>query len=170
MNANVVKTERPAAYAAYATETKVRKEEDLIIKKAVKILESRLIIKSEYFTNPLDTENYLKLKLSELEHEEFHCLFLDGQYGLIKHECLFTGTVDGVNVYPREVIKKALQYNAAALIFAHNHPSGNCEPSQADLTITEKLKDCAYMFDIRVLEHIIIGGLDAYSLDAHGQI
>ena len=160
----MIKTEQPASYFVVANV----KKEDLAIKKALKILESRLTIKEHFFTNPEDTENYLKIKLADLGHEEFHCLFLDSQHGLIKHECLFTGTIDGASVYPREVLKKALQYNAAALIFAHNHPSGNCAPSQADISITKKLKECAALFDIRVLDHIIVGGVSAYSLAQNG--
>lgn len=163
---NKINTEQPATYQVANT---VRKEE-LAIKKALKILESRLVIKGHFFNNPLDTENYLKIKLAGLAHEEFHCLFLDSQHGLIKHECLFTGTIDGASVYPREVIKKALHYNAAALIFAHNHPSGNCKPSQADISITKKLKECAQLFDIRVLDHVIIGGVTAYSLAQNGEL
>ena len=163
---NMIKTENPATYIVVANV----KKEDAAIKKALKILESRLTIKDNFFTNPLDTENYLKLKLNGLGHEEFHCLFLDSQHGLIKHECLFTGTIDGASVYPREVLKKALQYNAAALIFAHNHPSGNCKPSQADISITKKLKECAAIFDMRVLDHIIIGGVTTYSLAQNGDM
>jgi DNA repair protein RadC len=163
---NMIKTEQPAGYLI----TTDIKKEDATIRRALKILESRLIKKYNFFNNPLDTENYLKLKLAGLGHEEFHCLFLDSQHGLIKHECLFTGTIDGASVYPREVLKKALEYNAAALIFAHNHPSGNCTPSQADVSITKKLKDCASMFDIRVLDHIIIGGVNAYSLAQNGDM
>ena len=145
-------------------------EDNFIIEQALKILASRLIKKEHYFKSPEDTENYLKLKLAMLEHEEFHCLFLDNQHALIKHECLFTGTIDGASVYPREVIKRALQLNAAALIFAHNHPSGICTPSQADISITKKLKDAANLFDIRVLDHIIIGGINSYSLAQHGEM
>lgn len=163
---NIIKTEQPATYLVAANV----KKEDATIKRALKILESRLIVKDHFFNNPLDTENYLKLKLTGLEHEEFHCLFLDSQHGLIKHDCLFTGTIDGASVYPREVLKKALQYNAAALIFSHNHPSGNCKPSQADISITKKLKECALLFDIRVLDHIIIGGVNSYSLAQNGDM
>jgi len=144
--------------------------DSIIIAQALKILESRLLIKEHFFLNPQDTEDYLKIKLAGLECEEFHCLFLDSKHALIKHECLFTGTIDGASVYPREVIKKALQHCAAALIFAHNHPSGNCTPSQADITITGKLKDCAALFDIRALDHIIIGGITAYSLAQNGKM
>jgi len=163
---NKIETEAQTSYNAQSTIS----SESMTIKKALFILESRLIKKEYYFTSPEDTENYLKLKLATLEHEEFHCLFLDNQHSLIKHECLFTGTIDGASVYPREVIKKALQYNAAALIFAHNHPSGSCPPSQADKNITKKLKECAELFDIRVLDHIIVGGVDVYSLANNGEM
>lgn len=145
-------------------------EDNATIALALRILESRLLKKGHYFKCPEDTENYLKLKLATLEHEEFHCLFLDNQHALIKHECLFTGTIDGASVYPREVIKRALQLNAAALIFSHNHPSGICTPSQADITITKKLKDAASLLDIRALDHIIIGGITSYSLAQHGEM
>ena len=145
-------------------------EDNATVALALRILESRLLKKEHYFKCPEDTENYLKIKLAALEHEEFHCLFLDNKHALIKHECLFTGTIDGASVYPREVIKRALQLNAAALIFAHNHPSGNCEPSQADKDITKKLKDAASLFDIRVVDHIIIGGVETYSLAQHGGV
>lgn len=157
--------------AGYKTERQVVGANDsIIIAQALKILEARLLIKKHFFLNPQDTEDYLKIKLAGLEREEFHCLFLDSQHALIKHECLFNGTIDGASIYPREVIKKALQHNAAALIFAHNHPSGNCTPSQADITITGKLKDCAALFDMRVLDHIIIGGVAAYSLAQNGKM
>ena len=145
-------------------------EDNATVTLALRILESRLLKKEHYFKCPEDTENYLKLKLATLEHEEFHCLFLDNQHALIKHECLFTGTIDGSSVYPREVLKRALQLNAAALIFAHNHPSGNCAPSQADKDITKKLKDAASLLDIRVLDHIIIGGINSYSLANNGEM
>jgi DNA repair protein RadC len=163
---NMIKTEQ---VATYLVATNVKKE-DATIKRALKILENRLVVKDHFFTNPLDTESYLKLKLATLNIEQFHCLFLDTQHGLIKHECLFTGTIDGASVYPREVIKKALEYNAAALIFAHNHPSGNSKPSQADIDITKKLKECASIFDIRVLDHIIIGGVTTYSFAQNGKV
>ena len=145
-------------------------EENAIIAQALKILESRLVKKEHWFTCPQDTENYLKLKLASLENEQFHCLFLDSKNALIKCECLFTGTIDGASVYPREVIKRALQLNAAALIFAHNHPSGNPEPSKADIAITKQLKECAGLFNIRVLDHVIIGGVEAYSLANNGEM
>lgn len=144
--------------------------EEAVITAAIKILESRLVKKGLQFACPQDTEYYLKLKLASLEHEQFHCLFLDSKNALIKHECLFTGTIDGASVYPREVIKRALQLNAAALIFAHNHPSGNPEPSKADIAITKQLKECAGLFNIRVLDHVIIGGVEAYSLANNGEM
>ena len=145
-------------------------EEAAIISQALNILASRLAKKEHWFTCPQDTEEFLILKLASLEHEQFHCLFLDSKNALIKHECLFTGTIDSASVYPREVVKKALSYNAAAVIFAHNHPSGNPEPSKADKQITDKLKQALALFDIRVLDHVIIGGVEAYSLANNGEM
>ena len=98
----------------------------------------------------------------------FACLFLDNQHRVILLEELFRGTIDGASVYPREVVKQALYHNAAAVIFAHNHPSGISEPSQADKHITEKLKQALSLFDIRVLDHFIIGDGQPYSFAEHG--
>ena len=97
-------------------------------------------------------------------------MFLDNQHRVIQLDELFRGTIDGASVYPREVVKQALHHNAAAVIFAHNHPSGVTEPSQADKQITEKLKKALDLFDIRVLDHFIIGDGEPYSFAEHGLI
>jgi DNA repair protein RadC len=97
-------------------------------------------------------------------------MFLDNKNKLIKLEELFRGTVDGASVYPREVVKKALQLNAAAVIFCHNHPSGNPDPSLADKRITDTLINALNLIDIRVLDHFIIGGSEAYSFSENGLI
>jgi DNA repair protein RadC len=107
------------------------------------------------------------LKLAPYEHEVFVCLFLDNQHRVIACDELFRGTIDGASVYPREVVKAALQYNAAALIMAHNHPSGISDPSQADRVITEKLKEALALIDVRVLDHFIVGE-NVYSFAEHG--
>ena len=91
------------------------------------------------------------------EAEAFGCLFLDNRHRLIAFEILFHGTVDGASVHPREVVKRALEHNSAAVIFAHNHPSGVAEPSQADELITRRLRDALALVDIRVLDHVIVG-------------
>lgn len=95
---------------------------------------------------------------------------MDNQHRVIAHEVLFRGSIDGAAVYPREVVKRALQLNAAAVIFAHNHPSGVLEPSLADRQITDKLKQALSMFDVRALDHFIIGKAGAYSFAEHGLI
>lgn len=107
--------------------------------------------------NPDETKNYLASQLRAYKHEVFAGLFLDNRHRVIHFEELFTGTIDGASVYPREVVKKAMDCNAAAIIFAHNHPSGVAEPSQADRQITQRLRDALALVDVRVLDHIIVG-------------
>lgn len=108
------------------------------------------------------------LEIASLEHEVFYCIFLDNQHRVLKAECCFQGTIDGANVYPREMVKRALQLNAAALILAHNHPSGITEPSTADQAITRRLIDALSLVDVRVLDHFIIGGTACYSFAEAG--
>ncbi|HYE35090.1 RadC family protein [Methylocaldum sp.] len=121
-------------------------------------------------TSPDLTRNYLAARLRSYPHEVFAALFLDNQHRIIEFEELFRGTIDGASVYPREVVKKALSFNAAAVIFAHNHPSGIAEPSEADKHITQRLKQALSLIDIRVLDHFIVGDGDAYSFAEHGLI
>lgn len=121
-------------------------------------------------TSPDMTRAYLSAQLRGYSYEVFACLFLDNQHRVIQLDELFRGTIDGASVYPREVVKQALFHNAAAVIFAHNHPSGIAEPSQADQHITEKLKQALALFDIRVLDHFIIGDGMPYSFAEHGLI
>ncbi|MCS0218246.1 DNA repair protein RadC [Vibrio alginolyticus] len=109
------------------------------------------------FTNPTNVKEYLKLKLGAHEREVFAVMFLDNQHQLISFEELFFGTIDAASIYPREVLKTALNHNAAAVIFAHNHPSGIAKPSQADKRITQRLIDALKLVDIRVLDHIVVG-------------
>ena len=108
-------------------------------------------------SSPAKSQEYLKLKLATLEHEVFTVLWLDNRHRIIAFKELFQGTIDGASVYPREVVKSALEYNAAACIFSHNHPSGVAEPSQADQYLTKQLKDALSLIDVRVLDHIIVG-------------
>ncbi|HHF2882874.1 TPA: DNA repair protein RadC [Vibrio alginolyticus] len=109
------------------------------------------------FTNPTNVKEYLKLKLGAHDREVFAVMFLDNQHQLISFEELFFGTIDAASIYPREVLKTALNHNAAAVIFAHNHPSGIAEPSQADKRITQRLIDALKLVDIRVLDHMVVG-------------
>jgi len=130
--------------------------EHQILEKAVEILESRLV-SGDAFTRPNDTKAFLCCKLGEYEREVFGGMLLNNQHQLIEFNELFFGTVDSASVYPREVVKLVLEKNASAVIFAHNHPSGDSNPSQADRRITERLKDALALVDVRVLDHIVVG-------------
>ncbi len=124
--------------------------------------------RQDIMSNPEQTRDYLSHQLRDRQHEVFAALFLDNRHQVIKFEELFQGTIDGASVYPREVVKKALQYNAAALIIAHNHPSGVAEPSTADECISLRLKEALALVDIRLLDHFIIGDGDIVSLAERG--
>jgi len=108
-------------------------------------------------TNPRMTGEFLGARLAGKEAEVFCALWLNNRHAVIEFDVLFQGTVDGTSVHPREVVKRGLALNAAAVIFAHNHPSGSAEPSQADKAITSRLKDSLALVDVRVLDHIIVG-------------
>ncbi|MEZ9822731.1 DNA repair protein RadC [Shewanella sp. 10N.286.45.A1] len=109
------------------------------------------------FTNPDNVKEYLQLKLGSYDREVFALMLLDNQHQLIRFEELFFGTIDAASVYSREVVKAALNANAAAVILAHNHPSGIAEPSRADKRITNRLVDALGLIDVRVLDHIVVG-------------
>ena len=141
-----------------------------IIRRALKILETRMTYETDFFTSPVDTKNYLRLKLGSNEREVFAVLYLSNRNQLISYEELFLGTVDGASVYPREVVKSALKHNAASIICAHNHPSGVCEPSHADEMITKRIKDACGLVEIRMLDHLIVSGREAVSLAERGLI
>ncbi|MEH6548625.1 MAG: DNA repair protein RadC [Pseudomonadales bacterium] len=123
---------------------------------------------AEVMDSPQATRNFFSSHLRHREHEVFSALFLDNQHAVICCEDLFTGTIDGASVYPREVVKRALALNAAAIIFAHNHPSGVAEPSQADIRITRRLQDALQLVDIRVLDHLVVGDGQPVSLAERG--
>ena len=113
--------------------------------------------RGDLLSSPHETRSYLAIQLRDYRHEVFACLFLDNRHRVIRFEEMFFGTIDGASVHPREVVKRALHHNAAAVIFAHNHPSGTAEPSQADHFITHRLTDALALVDVRVLDHIIVG-------------
>jgi len=113
--------------------------------------------RSDSITSPDATKQYFQAKMRDYPHEVFSCIYLDNRNRIINYCELFKGTLAGANVYPREVVKQALSYNAASVIFAHNHPSGVAEPSQADKQITLQLRNALGMVEIRVLDHIIVG-------------
>lgn len=140
------------------------------IERALVILEARLQ-KTEYsITSPKDAHDYLVMRLAQLEHESFRLMLLNNKHRVIDFLELFKGTIDGAAVYPREVIKATLAFNAAAVILVHNHPSGDCEPSTSDKHITNKLQEALKAIDVRVLDHVIVGGKDTYSFAEHGLI
>ena len=128
------------------------------------------LYRGDAFTSPETTRRYLSARLRAYQHEVFACLFLDSQNRLIQFEELFSGTIDGASVYPREVVKRGLALNAAAVIFAHNHPSGVAEPSQADCHITRRLQTALELVDVRVLDHLIVGDGDIVSLAERGYL
>ena len=126
------------------------------------------IEKQSAITSPHDTRQFLKSQLRDRSYEVFAAIFLDNRHQVIKFEELFRGTIDGASVYPREVVKKALKYNAAAMIVAHNHPSGIAEPSHADEQITQRLNKALALVDIRLLDHLVIGEGEVISLAERG--
>ena len=128
------------------------------------------LLREDVFSNSRITRQYVKSRLIDRGREVFLCLFLDSQNRLIAQEELFLGTIDGASVHPREVMKRALYHNAAALIFAHNHPSGISEPSQADISITLRLKNLLSKVDIRTLDHLIVGEGEVRSLAEQGYL
>ncbi|EOK6313971.1 DNA repair protein RadC [Vibrio mytili] len=130
--------------------------EHQVLEQAAQIIANRHL-RGNVFTSSNATKEFLTYKLSQHEREVFAVLLLDNQHRLIEYNELFFGTIDAATVYPREVVKLALARNAAAVIFAHNHPSGEAEPSQADRRITSRLSDALALIDVRVLDHFIVG-------------
>ncbi|MDR1530510.1 MAG: DNA repair protein RadC [Burkholderiales bacterium] len=120
------------------------------------------------FTHPSEVADYLRLSLAHFPHETFGALWLDNRHQLILYEEIARGTLNEAAVYPREVIKRALAHNAAAVIFAHNHPSGQAEPSDADLAITRQLVDVLALIDVRILDHFVVTSDKIVSMAAQG--
>lgn len=121
-------------------------------------------------TSPGAVRDYLRLALAGRQHEVFVALFLDAQHRVLAIEELFRGTLTQTSVYPREVVKEALRTNAAAVVFAHNHPSGVAQPSQADELLTRQLKDALALVDVKVLDHFIVAGNQALSFAERGML
>lgn len=120
--------------------------------------------------SPEMTREFLQSQLTDLEREVFMVIFMDNQHRVIKHSTMFSGTLSHVEVHPREIVREAIKMNAAALILAHNHPSGVSEPSQADKMITERIIKCCGFMDIRVLDHLVIGRGEYVSFAERGWI
>jgi DNA repair protein RadC len=137
---------------------------------AARTLLSRTFRRGAALTSPRLARDYLVHHYALAEHETFVVLFLDNRHRLIESVEMFRGTIDGASVHPREVVKAALAKNAAAVILAHNHPSGVAEPSQADEVITARLREALGLVDIRVVDHLIVGGDDTVSLAERGLV
>lgn len=146
------------------------RQERGLVNQAIRALEKRAVYCTEHVQSTHDAVDLCRLRMAGRESEGFAVLFLNQRHGLIKFRLMFEGTVDAATVYPREVVKAALHHNAAACILTHNHPSGDAEPSNADLTITRWLQEALRLIDVRVLDHIIVGTEDAWSMAKRGQM
>ena len=142
--------------------------DDDILRVAEGILEQKLMRSGEALTDPAASARYLKARLAAYPYEVFACLFLDNRHRVIAFEELFRGSIDGCSVHPREVIRSCIKHNAAAIIFAHNHPSGVSEPSAADRAITQRLKEALELIEVRCLDHFVIGSGTPTSLAQRG--
>ena len=138
------------------TQTLSQYPDQEVITHAIALLANQ-IKESDALCSPTATRQYLQLQLRNELAEVFCCLFLDNRNRVISFDRMFNGTIDGASVYPREVVRAAINHNAAAVIFAHNHPSGVAEPSRADEQITKRLKDALALIDVRVLDHFVVG-------------
>lgn len=141
-----------------------------VLAKALEIIENRLRKPGEAMSSPQIVKDFLTIKLAELDHEVFFTLWLDGQHRVIQFGSMFRGTLSQTSVYPREVVKEALRLNAGAVIFAHNHPSGMPEPSRADEMLTKTLQEALALVDVKVLDHVIVGGTTTVSFAERGLI
>lgn len=162
--------------AAREAHKRARASEDAVLERAREILANRLRANVERangtrFTSPQIVTEFLALRLAELEHEQFHVMYLTSQHQLIECVHHFSGTLDSASVYPREIVKAALQHNAGAVILAHNHPGGTTEPSQADRKITGRLKEALELIGVRTLDHVIVSSTgETYSFAERGDI
>lgn len=143
--------------------------DDEVIVFAIRILRARFQNR-DVFSSPDSVKDYLRLQAQGLTHEVFAVLYLDAQNRLIDYEKLFRGTITQTSVYPREVVKQALERNAAAVILHHNHPSGVCSPSRSDEVLTQSLKAALALIDVRVLDHIITSDQGALSMAENGLV
>ena len=142
--------------------------EEEILSAASTILEPRIVGTS--LESPRETLEFLRTKLTRLPHEVFCCLFLDNRHRILAFEEMFRGTLNGTAVYPREIVKRALALNAAAVILVHNHPSGVAEPSRADQALTDRLRESLALIEVRVLDHIVIGDGETVSFSERGML
>ncbi len=155
------------ATGTYLVDSPVSEADILLM---AQLLASQRLRRGRPLTSPHTVFSHLQTLLADYEHEVFALLMVDSKHRVLAFKELFRGTLDAASVYPREVVKLCLEHNAAAVILVHNHPSGDPEPSQADLTLTRKLKDALILVDIRTLDHIVVGIEGCVSLAERGHL
>ena len=142
---------------------------DQILDAARRVIDQKMRRGAE-FSSPETVKEYLRTKLAGFDHEVFAVLFLDARHRLIEYVEMFRGTIDGAEVHPREVVRRALGHNAAAVIIGHNHPSGCSDPSAADRAVTARLKQALALVEIRLLDHFVVGDGEPVSMAARGLV
>ena len=147
---------------------KVANADDIV--EAARVVAGRRMQRGASFANPLDSRRYFQDKLGGIEREVFAVAYLDTRHRLIEYMELFHGTIDGAEVHPREVVRQAIRCNAAAVIVAHNHPSGTTDPSLADRAVSARLKQALGLVDVRLLDHVIVGGANTTSMATIGLV
>ena len=162
----MTKTRETLQFSAVSKDLTPR-EQSMIIDLALNILAERLT-PGQLLTNPSETTQYLQLKLGDYKNEVFVALFLDNRHRVISYRELFFGTINSATIYPRVVVQQALETNAGAIIFAHNHPSGIAEPSSEDCFITKQLKEALSLIDVRVLDHFVVSSAGCTSFAERG--
>jgi len=165
MRLHKLKASEPSG--TYLVESPVTEADILLMARQLANLRLR---RGRALTSPKDVFSHLQALLADYEHEVFALLLLDSRHRVIAFQELFRGTLDGANVYPREIVKAALEHNAAAMVLVHNHPSGNPEPSQADRTLTHRVKEALDLVGVRTLDHIVVGREGCVSLAEQGHL
>lgn len=146
------------------------KSEEAAVRRALRILEKRMCTAGPLLNDPDVAGKFFRLRLGGETREHFEVAFLDTRHQLIAVERLFSGSIDGAQIHPRVVVQRALAQNAAAVLLAHNHPSGCCEPSTADRAVTSRLKDALALMDVRVLDHLVVSAGQSVSMARLGYL
>lgn len=158
-----------ALYVRSPSRRYLQATEDQIVEAARYVVGKRMQ-RGASFQDPMAARAFFRDKLVGMEREVFVAAFLDGRHRLIEYVELFHGTIDGAEVHPREVVRQAIRCNAAAVIVAHNHPSGSVEPSAADRAVTARLKQALALVDVRLLDHVIVGGFQTLAMAERGWV
>ncbi len=168
MIAASVKSQDPAVYLVNPKTPDTAREDDKTVSAAINILSRRLKRPGACLNDPDTIKQYLMMRYVGMDYEVFSVLFLDAGNRLIAHEDMFRGTLTQTSVYPREVVIAALKHNAAAVLFCHNHPSGDAQPSRSDELLTQTLKAALCLVDVRVHDHFIVGSMETLSMAQRG--